>query len=77
MEMIMVTGRPDPSSDPMLNALRLIWCGDCRDHVLFEPLGATRPDTPNEWACTACGAAYVDGFDVVVAEATVPSRGVA
>jgi hypothetical protein len=50
-----------------LESLRLSWCSDCRDDRLFETVaeGAVGV-TALDWACTACGAAYLDGIDVVL-----------
>lgn len=40
------------------------WCSDCRTRSLFERV--TADGQVAEWACTGCGAAYLDGIDVGV-----------
>ena len=51
------------ADDFALLSLRLLWCSDCRSDQLFE-----RPPTvESEWACTDCGAAYVDAIDLEIA----------
>ena len=40
------------------------WCSDCRARALFERL--VHAAAGSEWACTVCGAAYLDAIDLVV-----------
>ena len=53
------------TADFTLSALRLSWCSDCHEDSLFERPPADVDDLDSgEWACTACGAAYLDGIDL-------------
>lgn len=52
------------------------WCHDCGRDSLFEVVPVQGDDVAREWACTTCGAAYVEAFDDAP-EATVEVRGVA
>jgi hypothetical protein len=45
--------------------LRLTWCSDCGGERLFEVVPAEAHHLrAHDWACTACGAAYLDGIDL-------------
>ena len=46
-----------------VDELLTFWCSDCASDALFERLStdAERAVTL-EWACTSCGAAYMDGI---------------
>jgi hypothetical protein len=64
-------------ADVTLGSLRHSWCGDCQADALFEQLGHdASAGGSHEWACTVCGAAYLDGINVV-AERLVAKRGAA
>jgi hypothetical protein len=78
--MIMNERRPRAAAvdeDFSLSSLRLFRCSDCRADELFErPPSGEALAAYSEWACTACGAAYFDGIDVVI-ELSAQTRGVA
>jgi hypothetical protein len=40
------------------------WCHDCAESSRFEIVTAEAPSARREWACTLCGAAYIEAFDV-------------
>ena len=44
------------------------WCHDCRDDCLFEVVPGVHEGAAREWACVTCGAAYIEAFDVAVAD---------
>lgn len=66
-----------PRADEAVHGLRLSWCSDCLAEALFEWLcHEAAAVNCEEWACTACGAAYMDGIDIV-AEPPTAKQGVA
>jgi hypothetical protein len=58
----------------VLAELDEFWCSDCVSLALFERIVDAVPGS--EWACTGCGAAYVDAIDRVL-EPAQAARGVA
>ena len=58
----------------VLAELDEFWCSDCLSLALFERI--VDAVAGSEWACTACGAAYLDAIDLVV-EPARGARGVA
>jgi hypothetical protein len=40
------------------------WCHDCAESSRFEIVTAGTAAAPREWACTLCGAGYIEAFDV-------------
>lgn len=52
------------------------WCRDCGRDSSFEIVNVQGADAAREWACTICGAAYIEAFDSTP-EVTVEVRGVA
>ena len=71
--------RPDARTgegvaSPDDDALRLAWCSDCRQATLFETvLDALGEHRGSDWACTGCGAAYLDGIDITLSPVQVSS----
>lgn len=53
-----------------------LWCSDCAAKGHFELVPVDSDASPHEWACTTCGAAYIEAYDVVV-EIEAGIRGVA
>jgi hypothetical protein len=53
-----------------------LWCSDCRGKAIFEVVPVDSDAHPHEWACTTCGAGYVEAYDVVI-EIEAAVRGVA
>lgn len=52
-----------------------LWCRDCAGDASFE-LVPVDDSSPREWACIACGAAYIEAYEPAV-EAPTHVRGVA
>ena len=52
------------------------WCHDCRDDRPFEVVPGVHDAAAREWACIACGAAYIEAFDVAM-QIETDVRGVA
>lgn len=52
-----------------------LWCSDCAAKQSFEVVPVDS-DAPHEWACTHCGAGYIEAYDVVI-EIEAGVRGVA
>ncbi|MEO8106319.1 MAG: hypothetical protein ABI720_03290 [Actinomycetes bacterium] len=52
------------------------WCHDCGKDSSFEVVPAEGSDLAREWACTICGAAYIEAVDRAP-EVTVEVRVVA
>ena len=44
----------------MFTDLRLSWCSDCQEETAFEFVSGGETSAYREWACTVCGAAYLD-----------------
>jgi hypothetical protein len=54
----------------------VFWCHDCSKDSLFEVVVGGAEQIPREWACTTCGAACIEAFDVA-SQIEADVRGVA
>lgn len=65
------------SYGPVLDIVEF-WCGDCRQVSAFEQIKSSDTSVADrEWACTRCGAAYIDTDDQAAIAVAPAVRGVA
>jgi hypothetical protein len=62
------------SAELVTEGLGELWCSDCRTRTLFESI--IDVEARSEWACTDCGAAYLDAIDLVVDSDVLAADGV-
>lgn len=58
---------------PRATGVDEFWCSDCIARSLFERVADAA--VGEEWACTACGAAYFDAVELVVEPNRARMRG--